>query len=183
MCGDCRLRKVEFEFVLAGFPYENQIREIIHDWKFGYFEPWGDWLGGQLAELLEERFNPQLWDCLVPVPLYFRKKKRRGFNQSDQLAERLGREFNLPVRTVLKKQSSTAAQSELDRQERLKNLGNCFRLKKGGGDTISQQRILIVDDIYTTGTTLRNAGKTLQEGGAKSLGGILLARSLPRRLS
>ncbi len=181
VCGDCRLTPVDFEFVLAGFSFTGPIRTIVHDWKFNRFQPWGEWLAVKLGRLLMDRFASDGWDCLLPIPLYYKKYEERGFNQSNQLASKLGEIFDLPVSRLLYKEFATPAQSALKREERLTNLKNCFKIKDSYRDFFPGKRIIFVDDIYTTGATLKTAARAALTAGAEKLAAIVLARSLPKQ--
>ncbi len=179
LCGDCRLSVVKFEFVIATYAYSDELRTIIHDWKFNSFEHWGSWLGKRMARQLEGKFVPEKWDYLVPLPLYFRKRRQRGFNQAGQLAEQLSHRFELPSLKALEKSHATAAQSELKFSERLANLAGCFRISEQQKNRVVDSSILLVDDIYTTGATLKCAAAELLKSGVERVAGLVLARSLP----
>jgi len=179
LCGDCRLSVVKFDFVLASYAYCDELRTIVHDWKFNSFKYWGSWLGRRMAHQLEGEFVPEKWDYLVPLPLYFRKLRQRGFNQAVQLAEQLSYHFELPLLKALRKSHATRAQSELKFSERLANLAGCFCILEEQKSKVVDSSILLVDDIYTTGATLKCAADELQKAGANRVAGLVLARSLP----
>jgi len=103
-----------------------------------------------------------------------------GFNQAAQLAEALGDRTGLEVLNVLSKVRRTQRQSELRRDERLSNLQGAFALNKDGLPS-SVSSVLVVDDVYTTGSTLRTAAEVLQNYGITKTGGLVLARTLPKK--
>ncbi|MGM0381436.1 MAG: phosphoribosyltransferase family protein [bacterium] len=176
-CGDCRRRTNRLEFTLAPYAYNGKMRRLIHRWKFGREEKWGKIFGHLLAESLPVVLPGGNWDSFVPIPLTEIRREERGFNQSRQLAEALENKYELPVELLLDKNLQTPAQSLLDREERLNNLEDSFICSPE--KKIANKNLIIVDDIYTTGTTLREAAQTLKEAGAQNTGAIVLARSLP----
>ena len=110
----------------------------------------------------------QMWqpEVLVPIPMYPNNKKLRGYNQAEILAGYLGEYWNLPVNTeLLKKVRDTGAQKELDRATRRKNLLEAFEAKGGS----QFQRILLVDDVYTTGSTVDVAAESLKRAGISDI--------------
>jgi ComF family protein len=178
-CGSCRSKKLYQQFTLAPFAYHGSLKKIIVDWKFSGREEWGKFLGSLLAAEVSRRLAVENWDAVTPVPLHQDKLKERGFNQAAQLAESIAKEIDVNYEELLCKHRKTGAQSELKREERLANLNDAF---EPATEKIGQKSILLVDDIYTTGSTLRSASKTLLDAGAGRIGAIVLARSLPERI-
>ncbi len=176
-CGTCRRRFNFIEFTLAPFAYRGRMQKIIHSWKFGVNKNWGDFLGELLAGNLPGSLPEENWDYLVPIPLTVVRREQRGFNQARQLANKLSKKYNLPVKMALRKEQQTTAQSLLQRKQRLENpvnsFGLCFEQQ------IKNKNLIVVDDIYTTGATVREACRTLLEAGARKTAVIVLARSLP----
>lgn len=106
---------------------------------------------------------------LVPVPLHPQREKMRGFNQARLLAEQLG----LPAE-MLKRIKNKHPQAELPREDRLKNLKNSFKIS--GKFDLSNKKIVLVDDVCSTGATLNECAKVLRQAGAKEIWGLVLAR-------
>lgn len=179
LCGPCRTRDHVLEFTMAGFTYRDPLRRLIHDWKFGGHSLWGHWLGEQMASVLEDRLRAPRWDYLVPIPLSKSRLDERGFNQAEQLAAVLSRRLRIPVTTQLHKRHATPPQSNLPRDQRLNNLAGTFQTA-AETDTLAGTSVLLVDDIYTTGTTLQTAAAVLLESGVAEVGGLVLARSVRR---
>ncbi len=178
-CGSCRSKKLYQQFTLAPFAYHGSLKKIIADWKFYGREEWGEFLGDLLAAEVTRRLAAESWDLVTSVPLHRDKLKERGFNQATQLAESIAEEIDVNYEQLLYKHRQTGAQSKLKREERLANLNNAFEPRP---EKIEQKNILLVDDIYTTGSTMQSASKTLLEAGARRVGAIVLARSLPERI-
>lgn len=177
VCGSCRSRKNLLEFTLAPFAYSGRMREIIHCWKFDPAEQWGPWLGTLLSYNLPEFLPGENWEACVPIPLECQRKLERGFNQARQLAEKLSDKYELSVSFLLEKNQQTVAQSLLSREERLTNPSGTFDVPSASN--LKNRNLIIVDDIYTTGATIREAARVLKEGGARRIAAIVLARSLP----
>ena len=178
VCGFCRKRALVLDRVVAGFPFDGVLRSVVQDWKYGANPEWSQWLAGRLHESVRNRINWARWDALVPVPMHPFRHKKRGFNQARQLAVGLGDRQELPVLNVLSKVRRTRQQSELSRDDRLENLRGAFTAEDEGALS-SVERVLIVDDIYTTGSTLRTAARALETREFVDIGGLVLARTLP----
>ena len=108
-------------------------------------------------------------DCLVPVPLHPSKFRKRGFNQAELLAREFGKELNIPIRLLLRKNKETKDQKNLNRMERKKNVKNVFcvnvaEIKKG-----IPKSILLIDDVSTTGSTLTECAKALKAQGVQKV--------------
>ena len=106
--------------------------------------------------------------------MYIKGKKRRGFNQSEIIAKELGRISNCKVVSLLSKIKDTEDQARLNKEERLKNIKNCFKLCDRPG--LSQ--VLLVDDVFTTGATMKECCKVLKQAGIKKVWGFTLARTV-----
>ena len=114
---------------------------------------------------------------IVPVPLHIKRKRWRGFNQAEVLASRLAEGFNLVMRAyILNRIKDTQAQTKLKRKQRLKNIKNAFKVNNEWQDKLKSTKILLVDDVATSGRTLNECARALKESGAKEVWGIVLAR-------
>jgi len=131
--------------------------------------------------------NPEVW-CrgednlkenkdviLIPVPLYKNKLKQRGFNQAEEIAKELSKFLKIPIITdALIKIKPTPAQVELDKKQRKNNIKGVFSVKNP--EAIKQKKILLVDDVFTTGTTMEECAKILKEHNVKKIWGVVVAR-------
>ena len=120
--------------------------------------------------------NPEFLQCdmIVPVPLYWTRRLQRGYNQSEVLAKMLSRYLHIPVKTPLKRVRATIRQATLNREERLKNLKNAFKVPNA--DKVTGKTILLVDDVLTTGSTLHACAEALRKAGAKDIKVFTAAR-------
>jgi len=110
------------------------------------------------------------------IPLDRASLRRRGFNQSRLLAQELGKALNLPVYTLLEKIKKTKPQKNLNKEERKENIQNAFCVLKDAKEFVQNKKIIVVDDVYTTGATLNEAARVLKKEGAKEVWGITVAR-------
>lgn len=144
----------------AGFSYTEELHNVIHSFKYE---------GGRyLAGFLSEHMVPPwgfIFDCIQPVPLYKDKLARRGYNQSMLLARELSERLNVPAAELIERVRDTPSQTKLSREERLKNLLGAF---KANADC-KQRRVLLVDDVCTTGATLTECALTLKRAGASAV--------------
>lgn len=169
--------ELHFCFARSAVSASGMVLDVIHRYKYQralWFEPF-------LAELLVRRAAPELlnqgWNCILPVPLHPAKKRQREFNQAERLAKHLSLATKIPVdATVLKRVVPTRTQTKLTRQERAENMRNAFALRNGR--TLKGQRILLFDDVFTTGATTDACAKVLGTAGAEEVGVWTLARGL-----
>ncbi len=166
-CPDCSSFRHAFDCGRAAFTYTGVMRESVFRIKYKGRREYLEYYGGILAGLFEERVRRWNPEVLIPVPMYWKKKNRRGFNQAEVLAGELSRRWGIPLETgVLSCCRDTAAQKSLGRKERHENLAGAFRLTK---ESLPWERVLLIDDVYTTGSTLDEAARLLRVGGAKKI--------------
>ncbi len=164
LCPDCRSGRL-FELARAVGPYEEPLREAVHQLK--YYR--ARWLARPMAALMAETFQSEAayfrTRGLVPVPLHPAREQWRGFNQSVLLARALGEITGLPVlERVVARIRETPPQTGLARYERLRNLEQAFRVQKP--EQITGKIITIVDDVFTTGSTVSILSHQLRQAGA-----------------
>jgi len=114
---------------------------------------------------------------IIPIPLHWQKEKQRGFNQSYLIAGQLGKNIGLPIENnILKRIKNTASQVELkDREKREINIKNCFIVEKP--ELLFQKNIIILDDVFTTGATMKEAASAIKKAGAKKIIGLVVAKT------
>jgi ComF family protein len=154
----------------AGY-YEGPLRQAVHRLKFSGERYLAPHLGVLMAEALRQ--SPLSADALVPVPLHPADQAGRGYNQSLLLAREAGMALELPVLpSVLVKRQRTVPQVGLRRAERMRNVAGAFEVT---GYEMAGLRILLVDDVCTTGATLAACATALRQGGAAAVYGLVLA--------
>jgi competence protein ComFC len=175
-CANCAHRTIYFDAAVAAYRGRGIVREIIHEFKYGreihLRHLVGRWLS---AALDDERVRNVSFDVLVPVPLHPARQRERGFNQASLLAELLSAQTSLPSKPVLERIRYTTTQTALDRSERMENLHNAFRLRKNAD--VRGLRVLLIDDVLTTGSTLSECARVLKRAGAISVHAATAARA------
>jgi ComF family protein len=183
-CWNCEGRRIAFDFAVSAFKAEGAVRELVHKLKYN----------GQLARrsvlselLLGALSDPRLagedlsaW-LLVPVPLHFWRERRREFNQSWELCRGLSRRTGIPAMQALRRTRLTQTQARLDRAQRLVNMRRVFTLRRSWpwrkAPDLRGRRILLVDDVLTTGATAHACARVLKrDGGAEKVVVITAAR-------
>jgi len=152
---------------------QTPLREAIHAFKYSGVRVLADVLG----EILHRGWAQEPWDVdvVVPVPLHSGRLRERGYNQSALLALELSARTGLPVvDSVLVRHSPTRPQVGLSAMERAENVRNAFRC---ASSALASAEILLVDDVWTTGSTMRACGEALLAGGAKTVWGLTLAHA------
>jgi competence protein ComFC len=177
VCGYCADLKFHFRRVVAACRAEGVVRDCIHRFKYNremYYERHlVDWL----LPVAQRAINWQEVDALIPVPLHPRKRRSREFNQAEALADAVGRTFKVPVKKrQLRRVKETVTQTALGAAERRQNLREAFLVRRAG--EIDGQRLVLVDDVFTTGATLDNCAKVLREAGAKDVIALTVARGI-----
>lgn len=162
-CGDCRTREHLYTRGLAVLPYAGKIKQSVYQMKFHNKREYIDFYGPYMAEVLEDKIRGWNAQALIPVPLHSSKMRKRGFNQAELLARHVGRILNIPVRTdIVQRIRATRPQKELTWRERQNNLKGAFKISRYD---VKLKKIILVDDIYTTGSTIDGiAGKLLEQG-------------------
>jgi competence protein ComFC len=175
-CANCAHRTIYFDAAVAAYRGRGIVRQIIHEFKYGrqihLRHLVGRWLH---AALDDERLCGRRFDVIVPVPLHPARQRERGFNQASLLAEMLSAETSIPAKPLLERIRYTTTQTALDRSERMENLHNAFRLRKNAD--VRSLRVLLVDDVLTTGSTLNECARVLKRAGAFSVHVATAARA------
>lgn len=151
--------------------YEGDLRSLIRLFKYSGMRPLARTLAGYLERAISV---DQAIDAIVPVPLYWRKKWSRGFNQSELLARHLARRRKLPLIDALTRRKATATQAGLSSAGRRRNVAGAFQARRG--TDVTDKRILLIDDVMTTGATASACAAALKRAGAKSVSLLTVAR-------
>jgi ComF family protein len=174
-CGLCRTHPPLFATARAYGLYQQELRELIHLFKFGGRQDLANPLGLRMASAYDPLPADSLPPVVIPVPLHPKRLRRRGFNQAELLAGTAARILDLPVYSHgLKRKKDTLPQSGLSDRQRLENVQAAFEVKTFF--PISGRRVLLVDDVLTTGATLNACSKVLLAAGAARVDVLTLAR-------
>jgi ComF family protein len=175
LCDDCCHENVPFVMARSAAFYEGPIKDAIHKFKFNGRTRLLSFLGRLMVAYLENGdIRSGTIDLVVPVPLSKNREKQRGYNQSKLLAEEIAKHFSIKIDDVsLKKIKDVTPQFELAREQRLTHVKGAFESAPVAG-----HNILLVDDIYTTGATAKEASRALRSAGAKKVSVLTLARAI-----
>lgn len=157
------------------FKYEGIIRKLILDYKF-HEKPYMYVCFVNFVLKNEKIFEKlQSYDTIIPVPISKKRMKERGYNQSLLIAKKLSREVKIPLQVnCLLKTKNIIEQSKLNKEQRKQNIQNVYELKNG--EILNNKRILLIDDIYTTGSTVNECAKILQQARPEKIDVLVLAK-------
>jgi len=169
--------------VFSSISYKGVAKKLVYQFKY---KPYLSDLNNLLIDLFFEGIiqnevfsniyqNLKIDPILVPIPLYSSKLKSRGYNQAEILAKGLGKKLNLKVLNCLKRVKKTFSQVGLSQKERKENISGAFSTDSRIA-MLEYSSVFLVDDVFTTGSTLNEAAKTLKKTGIKSVWGLTLAR-------
>jgi ComF family protein len=151
------------------------VRKAVHQLKYGHFKALAAPLGQLLGEYLEAEPVPA--DVVVPVPLHGRRLRERGYNQSALLAAEIGKAKGLPAVTdsLVRLRHTKSQVKTAGAEERQRNMAGAFGCRDA---RLAGKRVLLVDDVCTTGATMNSCAIALREAGAASVWGLALAREV-----
>lgn len=165
-CKDCQKHTHIFDQGRGIFVYDGTMRRSVTRYKYYGCREYGDFYAKAMYRYAWKNLNQWKPDLIVPVPIHKSKERLRGFNQAAYLAERLGCYTGIPVDTVLvQKVVKTKSQKKLNAMQRRKNLEKAFLVTKN----IRGKDILVIDDVYTTGSTIDAMAGCLRKRGAKNI--------------
>lgn len=151
-CYDCRSKQHLYKEGLAGFCHVGEIKKSIYDIKYENKREYAEFYAKEMCKLHGRYILSWGCDGLIPVPLHFRKRIKRGYNQAKVIAKIFSKELGiLMYDNVLKRIRYTEPQKELSDMQRRKNLENAFKITK---NIVELKKVILVDDIYTTGSTI-----------------------------
>ncbi len=143
-------------------PYDK----IIHHFKYRKKTKLAILLGRAMASIIKSDYFLKDVDIIVPVPLFWWKNLRRGYNQAALLSEIISQECDIKINDIMRRIKNTKSQTKLDEQARRKNVLNAFALKS---NTIENKKIILIDDVMTTGATINECARVLKNAGAKEV--------------
>lgn len=174
LCQDCREEDWPFVLARAAFPYEGVFREAVHRFKYAGKRAISRPLAGLMAAVVQKEPLYQEAGLIIPVPLTPEKTRRRGFNQAELLAREVGEQLKIPVKPAwIVKTVETTPQAGLSRSARKTNLENAFIF--AGNSSIGGKGVLLVDDVFTTGSTMSAAATVVRAAGAGRVFGLCAA--------
>lgn len=176
-CGLCRRGVTGFDAAYSFGAYEDELRSLIHVFKYGKVQT----LAGPLGKLLRQALpRDQRFDLIVPMPMHWRKRWQRGFNQASLLAGEVSRFTGVPTQSPVSRVHQRTAQAGLTNAKRRANVVGAFRVSNPG--RVSGKRILLIDDVMTTGASASACANALKRAGAQYIALLTVAR-VDRRLN
>jgi ComF family protein len=177
VCSNCHDLKLHFTSARSAVVAKTVVLEAIHQYKYSR----ALWFENFLADLLIREATPILraqgWHSIVPVPLHSLKEREREFNQSALMARQLSKATSIPCHEkILHRVLPTATQTHLNRDKRADNMKNAFAIRPGA--KLDGQRIVLVDDVFTTGATTNDCARALRQAGASEVCVWTVARGL-----
>jgi ComF family protein len=171
------VKKTNLDGLTAVYDYNRAIKQVVHAYKYQFIED----LKLLLSKLIYQYLNSKEWFkdlikkefVITAVPLHKKRRSWRGFNQSGLIGQELSKKLNLQYQRLLKRINNTDPQVDLTGKERIKNVKNAFQTLA----EVSTKRIILFDDVYTTGATLEACAGELKKQGAEGVWGLTLCRS------
>jgi len=181
-CGACLATPKRFATARAAGVYDSTLTAVIHRFKYQAKIEMSQPLGYLLWITFRQYWKEKDIDLIVAVPLHRKRLRKRGFNHAHLIIKEWCRRVpeivkpRLPEKNILERSRPTAPQSALGSKQRLVNVKNAFRVSDGA--KVSDKRILVVDDVYTTGATVNECARVLTKAGAKQVDVLTLARAV-----
>ena len=170
-CYDCDSKEFHYSRGISLWLYDEVMKQSIIRFKYKGCKEYVNFYVDEIVKHLGDEIRMITPDVLLPVPVHKTRQRQRGYNQAELLAEELGRQLNIKVKTdVLIRTVKTQPQKELSNVERMKNLEKAFAVSEKYGSTMSKfHKLMLIDDIYTTGSTIEACAKVLQRAGVKEI--------------
>lgn len=176
MCGSCLLRAPAFSVARALGQYEKVLMDVIHRFKYGGKISLGERLGEFMADFSYPSLAIADYSLIMPVPLHPRRLRQRGFNQAVVLTREISRRFSLRLDFMsLQRVVFTEPQVGLGKEMRELNIRGAFHVVDSG--RVKGEKIILVDDVYTTGSTVKECARILMENKAEQVAVLTLARA------
>lgn len=182
VCRACQQKTYAFERARSYGMYEGPLVRAILLLKWERIEPLGAWFAERLAEIAGRERDTLAADVVVPVPLHHDRERQRGYNQAGLISKPLARRLGLPHKAVLLMRTRPRPNKQvLTLQERWESVRGAFATRPGS--QVDNKRVLLVDDVLTTGATLDACARALLESGARSVLGLTVARATRKPLT
>ena len=177
LCGNCHKHPPPYDAARAAFIYDGHCRTLIHSFKYNNKIHLRRPLALLTGQRLQAFITARAPDIIIPVPLHVKRLRSRGFNQSVLLGELLAQVWRLPLeRQALKRIRWTEPQINLSADKRLDNVKGAFAVSDRF--TVAGKRVLLVDDVMTTGSTAKECAAVLKQAGAVDVSVITVARAV-----
>jgi competence protein ComFC len=178
LCGDCQFVKQEDRVTnVSAVSYTTKTKKVLARFKYSGDERYAKYIGAIMYDAVEKYYQQIPFSLITSVPLHQNRIVERGFNQSQLLADYIGKYLGLPTQTILERSKPSPPQASLGRSARIDALRSSFEVSQDGQQLdLTPHTILLVDDVYTTGTTIRECAKILRQAGVQTVYAITFAR-------
>ncbi len=173
-CQSCAEHDYVFSFSRSVYQYGDVIQALIHELKYQGFNSPAKFLAEGMQSYTKDNHEYAGYDLVMSVPLHRVRKRERGYNQSELIARKLARSLDIPYSEPVQRKYYTQSQTLLSSEERKHNLKDAFRARKN----LQGKKIILVDDVFTTGSTVNEISKTLREAGASKIAVITASRAV-----
>ena len=166
-CIDCSVKKHYFKTGIAAFKYDSMVSKSIYKFKYHNRRTYALFYGDAISKVYGSEIRRWSCDVIIPVPIHNKRRIKRGYNQAELIARELSVKLGIPMDAkYMFRVGNTRPMKELDKTARKKNVEKAFKIYK---NVVKYKKIILVDDIYTTGSTLDACAKTLLEAGATEI--------------
>lgn len=162
-CRVCNSEKIYFDKGYSLLEYKDSVRNAVRQFKYKNMKSYGKYFGDLMSDYAVSKINIK-FDYVTAVPLHRKRLKSRGYNQAEILAKLVAIKLNTEYKKLIVRDINTKPQNSLKKAERQKNIKNAFSLNKG--ISVKDKTILIIDDIFTTGSTINECSKVLKKNNA-----------------
>ncbi len=177
-CQSCRMELYAFDCARSFGIYDDALGGAIVLLKYEAVMPLASWFAARLEAVVREEFPQRQFDAVVPVPLFAARLRERGYNQAELIAKPLARRLGLKLGSfLLVRTRPRPAQRLLTHRQRWQSVRGAYETRRGS--KVDKLRILLVDDVFTTGATLDSCSRALKKAGAASVCGLTVARVVP----
>lgn len=177
VCARCEQAPPPYQVARALTLYQGRIPSVVHGFKYLGRREVADFAGQRMAEGFPTLFPELAYDAVVPIPLHWRRRFSRGYNQAERLAAPLAQALNLPLELGVRRRESTRRQARLNSQERQENTREAFEVPAAVLPRLQGARLLLIDDVFTTGATVSACVQVLLMAGAARVDVYTLART------
>ena len=176
LCAQCNKKKSPFKRVLSITVYKEPMTGLLHLLKYKNYDYLGRFLSCLMIQHIERiGLDLSCYQAIIPVPLHPFKRKERGYNQTELLAEQIANHFQIPLRNdIIYQKKDKTSQTRLKKEQREKAMQGVFSAQKD----LKDKNVILIDDILTTGSTLKECALALKEKGAKDIMAITLSKTL-----
>ena len=169
-CQDCRKKTHYFDQAKSVYRYSGAMKPAMYKFKYSNRRCYGRIFASQTVKMYGSWIRKIGVEMIIPIPMYLPKQRKRGYNQAEVYARALSSETGIPVlNEIVRRDCDTAPMKQLNARERVKNLRTAFKLSE---NVVQFRKVLLVDDIYTTGTTMDTVAELLKTGGIKEVYGL-----------